>query len=973
MLEYCLIVSNGAITSDVQHTLLTQYGERTILDERDENICFSFFNDHSLLLGKSRYNYQGPYFYEENNNFTCLVGYIISSSFQNDKTNIVSQLHHLLINNQDRNWLKNCLGEFQIIHYNDKKLEILCSDLMTHPVYYRKSSDAVYISNRASLTNLSLDPSFKPALDPITQVEIMAFDSILSDRSAFVDTKCLSRGYDININYIGNQFNMALIKDDYLWIDTNYEFYNIREVYDLLLSVSDWFLDHLQLLPEQMEIDSDMAFNLSGGKDSRLLLTLFQNAGLMNYHSHVLTLGEETDAEVEAARQITTHYALEHKVIPRGVTTNVFFERLPLHIYQLEGEINCRVLHGNYLSRRKILFTGHELGIREAFADTEKIHNENDLNNYLATRMPFDPIGFLNKNSISSMYDTLNDIVQDAINWNVHPSDFLTWFNVLGRGSRWLGKLTSMSSPSGLYSNLLCAQPIVKAGINMGVANRKRELLHFALMSSIDKEIIKYPFYNQEWDNDIVEEFKYEFKFPEKHITSNTIRKADTMWWDDIYLDNHKATIKRIICGARHPDLDLYIDYNKLFNYIDKVDMPSARAMLQIYSVISANLLFHAGDITKEGMKRVSEVIDSIKKDIEAHENDDSFDINLNYPNTPIHQHFMDFVESNIKSTKYVHGDSINFENGPCKGLFVHSGKEITFSLPDNQTYSLELFCFAPDKADNQLFEIWCNDRLTLSYLNDKKSRSTCNKTLHRVILSGKVTFKVTPKVDTSYGWCIFGIKNESLRTKPDHIKGVHVGCGPQNIFDGWWNVDILNFGEIDQVLDITQPWPWDNLDYVYGEHFLEHLTVPDAIKFLINAGKALQIGGKIRLSTPSLEWVLSSHFSFEAQDISKRIKETWAINRAFNGWGHQFLYSKEMIEHLLISIGFENIEFFEYGISNDPNLMGLERHGGWGYHTGFPSVWIVEAQKGSNDISFNETFFEEVTSYYQKYVETNH
>lgn len=652
MFEYCLVISNDFITSDMQSTLLNQYDQRSILDKEDENLSYNFFNNHSLLLGKFRYKYQGPYFYEENNCFTALVGYIVSSRFENDKTNIVSQLHHLLINHPNREWLKNCLGEFQILHYNGYKLEILCSDVMTHPVYYRKSSNAVYISNRSSLTNLSLDSSFKPRLDPQTQVEIIAFDSILSDGTAFIDTRCLSRGYVLNIEYNESQFDMTMGKEESLWADNTQTLPNIREGYDSLLSVSDWFFNHLKLLPKQMKIDLDMPFNLSGGKDSRLLLTLFQNTGLMNYHSYVLTYGKETDAEVVAARQITEYYNLKHKVTPRGVTDNIFLERLPLHIYQMEGEINCRVLHGNYQIRRKDLFTGHELGIKESFPDTEKIHNKNDLKRYLKTRMPIDPIGFLNKNAISSIHDTLNDILQDSVTWNVQPSDFLTWFTVLGRGTRWLGKLTSMSSPSGLYSNLLCAQPIVKAGINMGVINRKRELLHFALMSSIDKEIIKYPFYNQEWDKEIVNEFKNDFEFPEKPITSETVRKADTMWWDDIYLDNRKTTIKRIICGARHPDLDPYIDYNKLLNYIDKVDIPNERTMLQIYSVISANLLFHAGDITKEGMNKITEVIDIIKNDIETHKNDTTFKPNLTNHHSPLS--FTSFIKDGLKKLKII-------------------------------------------------------------------------------------------------------------------------------------------------------------------------------------------------------------------------------------------------------------------------------------------------------------------------------
>ena len=167
MLEYCIIISNSVITSDMRHKLSNQYEERTILDGKDKKLSLNFFNDRSLLLGKSRYDYQGPYSYEKYNNqrsfldtilgkshpkysFTCLVGYIVSSSFENDKTNIVSQLHHLLLSNSDRDWLKNCLGEFQIIHYDGSKLEIICSDTMTHPVFYRESPNAIYISNRAS-------------------------------------------------------------------------------------------------------------------------------------------------------------------------------------------------------------------------------------------------------------------------------------------------------------------------------------------------------------------------------------------------------------------------------------------------------------------------------------------------------------------------------------------------------------------------------------------------------------------------------------------------------------------------------------------------------------------------------------------------------------------------------------------------------------------------------------------------------
>ena len=76
----------------------------------------------------------------------------------------------------------------------------------------------------------------------------------------------------------------------------------------------------------------------------------------------------------------------------------------------------------------------------------------------------------------------------------------------------------------------------------------------------------------------------------------------------------------------------------------------------------------------------------------------------------------------------------------------------------------------------------------------------------------------------------------KQLRLSPQNhngIKKVQVGCGPHNIMADWWNVDIRPFPGIDQVMDVTKPWPFNGLEYVYGEHFLEHLSLEGAIAFL--------------------------------------------------------------------------------------------------------------------------------------------
>lgn len=185
-------------------------------------------------------------------------------------------------------------------------------------------------------------------------------------------------------------------------------------------------------------------------------------------------------------------------------------------------------------------------------------------------------------------------------------------------------------------------------------------------------------------------------------------------------------------------------------------------------------------------------------------------------------------------------------------------------------------------------------------------------------------------------------------------IRKVHVGCGPHALLDGWCNSDLRAFKGVDHVMDATQPWPFRDLTHVFGEHFIEHLDVDKAIDFLVHAGGSLAPGGRIRLSTPNLAWVVRTHFSLEPAGEEKRLKETLDLNRAFHGWGHRFLWSEEMLTGVMAMVGYEEVELFAYGDSHDPELVGLERHGGYSVVDGHPSVIVVEAVRGGQPIERN-------------------
>lgn len=214
------------------------------------------------------------------------------------------------------------------------------------------------------------------------------------------------------------------------------------------------------------------------------------------------------------------------------------------------------------------------------------------------------------------------------------------------------------------------------------------------------------------------------------------------------------------------------------------------------------------------------------------------------------------------------------------------------------------------------------------------------------------------------------------MTTRPPQevlCKRVHVGCGPHCLKPDWLNVDIRAFPGVDLVTDITQPWEGlHDVDYVFGEHFIEHLTLPQAFAFLRSAWGAMSDHGRIRLSTPALEWVVASHLDPHMADEEGLRAATFAINRAFHGWGHQFLWSKPCLKHTLDACGFHEIAFFPYGQSDDPFLTSIEAHGEVAVFDGLPSVWIVEAVKNpAKDV--DRLFMQHVKSVYLDHVAAGH
>jgi predicted SAM-dependent methyltransferase len=171
----------------------------------------------------------------------------------------------------------------------------------------------------------------------------------------------------------------------------------------------------------------------------------------------------------------------------------------------------------------------------------------------------------------------------------------------------------------------------------------------------------------------------------------------------------------------------------------------------------------------------------------------------------------------------------------------------------------------------------------------------------------------------------------------------LHIGCG-QQAMPGWINIDNQPLPGVDRVLDVRQGLPFRGAAAIYAEHFLEHLTLDDGLAFLRECRRALAPSGVLRLSTPNLDWVYTTHYRTGPTTPEESVRDCLWLNRAFHGWGHKFLYNRTMLEAALKSCGFSSVLFRQYGQSDVPELAGIEKHETWQDTPEMPHVLVAEA-----------------------------
>lgn len=157
----------------------------------------------------------------------------------------------------------------------------------------------------------------------------------------------------------------------------------------------------------------------------------------------------------------------------------------------------------------------------------------------------------------------------------------------------------------------------------------------------------------------------------------------------------------------------------------------------------------------------------------------------------------------------------------------------------------------------------------------------------------------------------------------------LHLGCG-DNILKGWANIDLSGTSEV-IAHDLTTALPVVDatIEFIYSEHFIEHIPLVDAQHLLAECHRILKPGGVIRLSTPDLSKLVSE---YTQQRTSEWGDVDWnpatpcrMLNEGLRLWGHEFVYDADELEIALRAAGFHQLKREGWRASAHDELRSLE------------------------------------------------
>ncbi len=279
-----------------------------------ENFCFNeVFTDNNLFFGNIKYESYPQKIFKDNQYIISFEGHIYNKPDEKKLQQELIEIADLVFDESAdykeklQLWLKNSDGDFvlSVLRKSDKKIFFLNDILGRLPLYYLKSEDEFILTRDFSqFPNLITDIS----TDKMALAQTLLFGYPLGKRTLFNNVFCLKPA--TLIVFDSNEF----VLDFQNIHELNFE--NKKNIKDSPEEASEQLYQYfLEATKNRAEISNNNLLSLSGGLDSRAVLSAFDNLKIPVKCATYFDADHLNKKDVEVAKQLAGIYNSELEIV----------------------------------------------------------------------------------------------------------------------------------------------------------------------------------------------------------------------------------------------------------------------------------------------------------------------------------------------------------------------------------------------------------------------------------------------------------------------------------------------------------------------------------------------------------------------------------------------------------------------------------------------------------------------------------
>jgi hypothetical protein len=407
---------------------------------------------------------------------------------------------------------------------------IVSDPLSVAMIYRAETDDLVAYSTSARIAARVAAPSgHEPERDPMAVAWLPFHGWIVGDRTGYASTRVLPMGayvemapaYGSRIRFSNPTpwaRDLGQVEDDL--VDLVHD--------DLSASVRS-----IAKLPAPSR-----SADITGGKDSRLVLALLVQQGLTDRFTF-RTAGFEHSPDAVVGGQIAARFRLAHdQPVPPTMGEDDFRQRLATHVFQTSGMFSAWEFKGGLAVSSTLKVTGCVgEALRTHFKKYPEMPTIEELRKQFYGRSALRSFSILRPEVASELLDLLDaELVGRMDSGGSSPQDLADSFYWRNRNRRWFGTYEELGEAGRVFP--LYSLTGLQAAFALGPAKRREEFLHFAVMNRACPDLTRMPFADSGWSERLVGGLSEPDDFRIPPIRQEGKGPAPTQWRPQRLLDN---------------------------------------------------------------------------------------------------------------------------------------------------------------------------------------------------------------------------------------------------------------------------------------------------------------------------------------------------------------------------------------------------------------------------------------------------